>query len=81
MSLLAAHPVGPAVDRARADVDAARHELVLAGHVDWVSDAADRYRSALAEADARVRRVVHALDELAARVRAAEAAPVCLSLP
>ena len=45
---------GPHLARALDDVDAARRALAHAHQVPWVSDAADRFRSALGEAITRV---------------------------
>lgn len=68
--------VAPFVARAAGSVQDAARRLVLAQDVDWVSDAAERYRAALADAHRQVLRTAALVETALADVRAADRAAV-----
>lgn len=72
--------VAPVVARAAGTVHDAAHRLVAAQHVDWVSDAASRYREALDEAHRQVLATAALVEAALEDVRAAHRAAAVQAL-
>lgn len=72
--------VAPFVARAAGTVHDAARRLVAAQHVDWVSDAAGRYREALDEAHRQVLAIAALVEAALEDVRAADRATAVQAL-